>query len=74
MPPKRGIRYPVCLGGKGACPPEDCGGIWEYADILEAVEDPKHPQYYDMLRWVENGLDPESFNLEEINRRLRKIE
>jgi hypothetical protein len=74
IPPKRGLKYPVCLGGKQACPPEDCGGIWEYADILEAIEDPRHPEYYSMLRWVENGFDPDSFNLEEINRRLKKIE
>jgi hypothetical protein len=72
--PKERLKYPVCLGGKRAYPPEDCGGIWEYTDILEAIEDPKHPEYYNMLRWVENGLDPDSFNLEEINLRLRKIE
>jgi hypothetical protein len=70
---KKGLLYPICLGGKRACPPEDCGGIWEYTDILEAVQDPRHPEYYNMLKWVENGFDPGSFNLEEINRKLRKI-
>jgi hypothetical protein len=73
LSPRRGSQYPLCLGGKRACPPEDCGGIWEYTDILEAVEDPRHPEYYNMLKWVENGFDPESFNLEEINRKLRMI-
>ncbi|MHB2268195.1 plasmid pRiA4b ORF-3 family protein [Aliihoeflea sp. PC F10.4] len=24
--PRPGKRYPVCIGGHGACPPEDCGG------------------------------------------------
>lgn len=72
-PPESGKRYPVCLAGKRACPPEDCGGIWEYTDILEAVEDPRHPEYYNMLKWVENGFDPESFNLDEINRKLKKM-
>ena len=71
--PASAMQYPVCLAGKRACPPEDCGGIWEYMDILEAVEDPRHPDYYSMLKWVENGFDPESFNLEEINRKLKKV-
>ncbi len=70
---KKGVQYPFCLGGKRACPPEDCGGIWEYADILEAVQDQDHPQYYDMLKWVEDGFDPESFDIDEINRELRTI-
>jgi hypothetical protein len=73
LPMKKGAQYPSCLGGKRACPPEDCGGIWEYADILEAVQDPDHPQYYDMLKWVEDGFDPESFDLGEINRQLKTI-
>jgi len=73
LPVKTGARYPFCLGGKRASPPEDCGGIWEYADILEAVRDPDHPQYYDMLKWVEEGFDPESFDIDEINRELRTV-
>ena len=31
---------PVCLAGKGACPPEDCGGAWGYADLKETIADP----------------------------------
>jgi hypothetical protein len=73
LPVGKKVQYPVCVGGKRARPPEDCGGIWEYADILEAVQDPYHPDYYNMLKWMEEGFDPESFNLEEINRKLKRI-
>ncbi len=37
LPYEAGKRYPVCLTGKRACPPEDCGGIWGYASFLEAI-------------------------------------
>ena len=43
LPAEAGVRYPVCLAGKRACPPEDVGGIWGYADFLETIQDPKHP-------------------------------
>jgi len=29
--------YPVCLKGKRAGPPEDCGGVWGYAEIVEIL-------------------------------------
>ncbi|MEQ9437544.1 MAG: plasmid pRiA4b ORF-3 family protein [Cyclobacteriaceae bacterium] len=46
---------PHCLGGKGACPPEDCGGIYGYYGLVEAVNDPKHPEHEDMREWL--GLE-----------------
>ena len=61
---------PVCIKGKRACPPEDCGGIWGYEELLETISDPKHPDHEDMLEWVGGGFDPEEFDLEEINEDL----
>jgi len=58
---------PVCLKGKRACPPEDCGGIWGYEELLETISDPKHPDHDDMLEWLGGSFDPEEFNLEDIN-------
>ena len=40
------------LGGKGACPPEDCGGVWGYNEILEILADPKHKDYKNIRRWL----------------------
>ena len=65
--------YPLCLDGKRACPPEDCGGIYGYADFLEAIRDPKHEQHEEMLEWIGREFDPEEFDLKEVNDRLRRL-
>ena len=66
-----GARYPRCVAGKRACPPEDCGGPWGYGHFLEAIQGPKHPEHKDMLEWVGGEFDPEAFDMEAVNRRLR---
>jgi hypothetical protein len=58
-------KYPLCTGGKRACPPEDCGGIWGYYDFLEIIMDPGHERYEDMLEWG-GDFDPEHFDMNEV--------
>lgn len=64
------VAYPVCVGGKRACPPEDCGGTYGYERLLETLADPKNEEHKDMLEWLglERGddLDPEEFSCEEV--------
>jgi hypothetical protein len=38
LPPDPDFKHPVCLGGANACPPEDCGGIPGYYDLLAALD------------------------------------
>src|SRR3954454_11861123 len=45
LPASDGLQVPICIDGKSACPPDDCGGIWGYADFLEAIGDPKHSSH-----------------------------
>lgn len=52
------IHYPVLVAGKGACPPEDCGGPWGYAELKETLGDRTHDQHQEMLEWL--GLDDAS--------------
>ncbi len=63
----------VCLAGKRACPPEDVGGVWGYEAFLETIGDPKHAEHEEMLDWVGGRFDPEAFDLDAINLRLKKI-
>ena len=73
LAPEAGVRYPVCLAGKRACPPEDVGGVWGYAEFLEAMRDPEHSEHETMLTWIGGAFDPQAFDLEGINQRLRHI-
>jgi hypothetical protein len=66
-------QYPLCLKGKRACPPEDCGGIWGYGSFLETITDPNHPDHEDMLEWVGGSFDPEAFDLAAVNDRLQSM-
>ncbi len=54
---------PVCVNATGACPPEDIGGPWGFADFLEAMNNKKHPELEEYREWM--GLEPnEEFDLE----------
>jgi hypothetical protein len=66
------VKYPIVTGGKRTCPPEDCGGPWGYANLLEIISQPGHGEYDDMLEWLGGYFDPEDFNLEEVNQRLHQ--
>jgi len=66
LPREKNINYPICIKGKRACPPEDCGGIWGYEDFLEIITDPNHEEYEEMLEWVGGEFDPEHFDVKEV--------
>lgn len=66
LPADPNIDYPVCLAGKLACPPEDCGGIGRYYAMLEALSDPKNPAHEDCLDWIGESFDPDHFDPEEV--------
>jgi Plasmid pRiA4b ORF-3-like protein len=61
-----GRKYPICLEGSQACPPEDVGGPHGYKEFIDIIQDPKHPEHDDMLVWVGGSFDPSSFNPKDI--------
>src|SRR5437773_1349486 len=73
LSPEAGLGHASCLAGANNCPPEDCGGIGGYYNLLEALADPKHPQHEDLKEWLGDEFDPASFDLEETNARLRRM-
>ena len=67
----RKIKYPICLEGDRACPPEDCGGEMGYEHLLEVLADPKHEEYLDLHQWA-GDYDPERFSAEDATAQMRK--
>lgn len=73
LPPDPKMRNPVCLSGARACPPEDVGGFPGYGLFLEAIRDPQHKQHETYVEWFGGAFDPDFFDLDEVNRKLRKL-
>lgn len=67
-------RYPVLIAAKGACPPEDCGGHFGYANLREILADPSHDEHQQMLDWLglqnANAFDPTAVATEHIDYEL----
>ena len=55
--------YPKCIGGEGACPPEDCGGPGGLADLKELLAGPPGPERDEMRAWAGEDYDPEHIDL-----------
>jgi hypothetical protein len=64
-------KYPLCVEGERACPPEDCGGPWGYAEYLVAIADPQHEEHEAMLEW-RGPFDPEAFDAKQATRAMTK--
>jgi hypothetical protein len=58
---------PSCVAGARAFPPEDCGGVWGYADLLKILADPAHPKHEELLEWLDGKFGPEAFDASAIN-------
>jgi hypothetical protein len=64
------LPYPRLLDGERACPPEDCGGVWGYQELLGVLDDPAHDQHVELLEWLGDDFDPESFDAAAADQRL----
>lgn len=62
------LPMPACTAGEHACPPEDVGGPPGYKHFLECLADPSSEELGDMLRWIGGVFDPNSFDLNRLNR------
>jgi DNA invertase Pin-like site-specific DNA recombinase len=74
LPSTPDTNYPVCITGKRACPPEDCGGSWGYAELLEIISDSSHPEYEERMEWLGKSFNPDTFDINEVNQRLREFQ
>lgn len=66
------FQHPICLAGANACPPEDCGGIGGYSELIEILADPRN-LHESMKNWLGYDLDPARFNIEIANGVLKRL-
>ncbi len=62
LPRQAGKKYPLCIDGARACPPEDCGGIHGYENLLAVIQDPTHEEHESILEWLGGRFDPDTFD------------
>ena len=66
IPQEIGRKYPVCIAGEKACPPEDCGGVPGFYHLLDIISDPKNEEYEEMIYWLGEGYNSDHFDLNEV--------
>lgn len=72
--PEPGVRYPRCVDGQGACPPENVGGTFGYPEFLDALADPDHADHADRVEWWgSDRFDPHHFDLDATNQALARL-
>jgi hypothetical protein len=73
LPPETSFKHLLCLGGANACPPEDCGGMGGYFNLLEILADPKHEEHQSMMDWIGGSWDATHFNADQVNVFLKRV-
>jgi len=66
------LQAPRCVAGERACPPEDCGGVWGYAELVHVLADKTHERHEEQAEWVGERWSPERFDLEAADRRVAR--
>jgi len=66
LPRDEKVKYSICIAGERACPPEDCGGVWGYIDLLEIIRNKDDERHDEMMEWLGEEFDPEYFKPEEL--------
>lgn len=69
--PEPGAKYPRCIAGERACPPEDVGGVYGFADLVDAISNPKASNGRELVKHFRR-FDPAQFDSEKATRRMRK--
>ena len=74
LEPDPGVAYPLLMTAKGVCPPEDCGGVWGWAELKAVLADPHDEEHTERREWLGLGeddvLDPAAVDADEIRSRL----
>ncbi len=69
----KGAHYPLCVAGERSGPPEDCGGLEAFHDMLSCLKEPESDLGREWLSWLGPEYDPDACDLTKINAALRKL-
>lgn len=69
---QQGVKYPICLAGERACPPEDCGGPWSYPEFLQTLRGRNKKERQELIDWLGYEFDPEEFDINAVNKMLKQ--
>ncbi len=61
-----GKKYPKCIDGEFACPPEDCGMIAGFYRLVSVLKDAKNDEYNEMIEWLGGEFDPDKFDPKDV--------
>jgi hypothetical protein len=70
---EKGVKYPKCIAGERACPPEDCGGTPGYYHLLDIINDLRHEEYEETIEWLKGHVGnyypykPDAFNPQKVH-------
>ena len=66
FPRIKGTRYPKCIEGARKCPPEDCGGVGGYMEMLQILKQPRHSEHKSTLTWLGGAYNPFYFDEDKV--------
>ena len=83
LPKEIKTKYPRCIAGERACPPEDCGSVPGYYRLLEILKNTKHKEYTETINWLKghaknyypyhsDEFDPNKVHFDNPNIRFRR--
>jgi len=67
------VNYSLCIDGELNCPPEDCGGVYGFYDLIDKIKNKKHPEYKELISWLGDNYDHERFDIELVNKGLQLL-
>lgn len=74
LPNDKNMNYPNCINGKLNCPPEDCGGVNGFYELLDIINTKKNQKRKELLEWLGGEYNPNHFNLELVNKELLSLD
>jgi len=72
--PDVSMQLPLCIKGKYSCPPEDCGSIPGYYNLIEIMKKPNHNEYKEYVEWLGGEpYDMTAFDVNFVNEELQHL-